>query len=362
MSKQVAEVLSQANTSLEEQWLRRFRELGGKVEELHFASNEQALIVYLASSEQPNLAVPALTTNPQLSVHETFVEDRVRPTLAGKTFTSQEFEKWGKQVSRYSGNPPADLKDKNWSMTFAEEPVRIAFNKGSIALTLCGGSYATEEREYPAMNVTARYRVKHSRTGFRLIRIDKLEVYPPGFRPGSGERLGVRQQILRSLLQRRFDRLLPQELNLDQSTLPAELAQLDLGRRARVLLQDGWLRLEYAPAFRPILIADDSESHLIERKKDENRKEHEAAAHASLEVVLPRNGKLSIDGQAVSVTNSRRTFSTPDLANNQTYFYELRVEMQQGSKQASETRRVVLRRGDEVREDFRNLEDRAPVP
>jgi uncharacterized protein (TIGR03000 family) len=74
---------------------------------------------------------------------------------------------------------------------------------------------------------------------------------------------------------------------------------------------------------------------------------------ARLVVELPADTKLYVDDRPINVTK-RKSFLTPPLESGATYYYEVRAElMRDGKPIATETRRVVIRAGQEVREDFR---------
>src|SRR5262249_9321194 len=84
-----------------------------------------------------------------------------------------------------------------------------------------------------------------------------------------------------------------------------------------------------------------------------------APAKARLIVELPADAKLFIDDQPMKTPSAVRQFSTPELQPGQTYYYMVRVEvMKDGTPQTVE-RRVLVRAGQEVKADFKDLA--APV-
>jgi uncharacterized protein (TIGR03000 family) len=54
--------------------------------------------------------------------------------------------------------------------------------------------------------------------------------------------------------------------------------------------------------------------------------------------------------------SNRRTFRTPQLEKGQAFYYMLRVEVVRDGKTQSETKRVIVRAGEEVRASFPELE------
>jgi uncharacterized protein (TIGR03000 family) len=88
-------------------------------------------------------------------------------------------------------------------------------------------------------------------------------------------------------------------------------------------------------------------------------KEEAALSRAKLIVEVPADAKLYIDDQPMKTTSARRVFSTPALEPGQAYYYMVRVEVMRDGKVQSDTRRVIVRAGEEIRADFNRLE---PTP
>jgi uncharacterized protein (TIGR03000 family) len=76
---------------------------------------------------------------------------------------------------------------------------------------------------------------------------------------------------------------------------------------------------------------------------------------ARLIVELPAGAKLYIDDNPIPVTAGRRAFQTPALDRTQTYYYEVRAEVMRDGKPVRETKRVIVRAGEVVRANFRDL-------
>jgi uncharacterized protein (TIGR03000 family) len=92
--------------------------------------------------------------------------------------------------------------------------------------------------------------------------------------------------------------------------------------------------------------------------KKEN-KDEASLNRAKLIVEVPADAKLYIDDQPMKTTSARRVFSTPGLEPGQAYYYMVRVEVVRDGKVQSDTRRVIVRAGEEARADFNRLE---PTP
>jgi uncharacterized protein (TIGR03000 family) len=70
---------------------------------------------------------------------------------------------------------------------------------------------------------------------------------------------------------------------------------------------------------------------------------------------LPADAKLFIDDQPMKTAASKRTFNTPPLQRGQQYYYILRAQVVRDGKSQTETKRVLLRAGQEVRATFPEL-------
>jgi uncharacterized protein (TIGR03000 family) len=89
-------------------------------------------------------------------------------------------------------------------------------------------------------------------------------------------------------------------------------------------------------------------------KGDKDDKEI-SANQARLVVELPSDARLTIDDHPIPVTEGRRSFNTPALEKGQTYYYDVKVEVMRNGKPVTDKRKVLIRAGDVVREDFRSL-------
>jgi uncharacterized protein (TIGR03000 family) len=76
---------------------------------------------------------------------------------------------------------------------------------------------------------------------------------------------------------------------------------------------------------------------------------------AKLIVEVPAEAKLYIDDRPMKTPSSRRTFTTPNLQPGQAYYYIVRAELVRDGKPFSQTKRVIVRPGEEVTASFRDL-------
>jgi len=88
-----------------------------------------------------------------------------------------------------------------------------------------------------------------------------------------------------------------------------------------------------------------------EEDKDKD-KESMAPSQARLIVQVPADTQLFIDDQPVKVPSGQRAFHTPALEKGQTYYYELRAETRRAGRPVVQTRRVLVRAGEEIQANF----------
>jgi len=76
---------------------------------------------------------------------------------------------------------------------------------------------------------------------------------------------------------------------------------------------------------------------------------------AEVVVHLPADARLFVDNVPCPLTSDTRTFKTPRLDPGKQYFYRLRAEVVRNGQTQSETVRVILNAGQQVRVEFANL-------
>jgi uncharacterized protein (TIGR03000 family) len=84
------------------------------------------------------------------------------------------------------------------------------------------------------------------------------------------------------------------------------------------------------------------------------------AVQAKLVVSLPADAKLYVDDQLMKATSARRVFRTPQLEAGQAYYYVLRAEVVREGKALAQTKRVIIRPGEDAEASFADLGQSAP--
>jgi uncharacterized protein (TIGR03000 family) len=81
-----------------------------------------------------------------------------------------------------------------------------------------------------------------------------------------------------------------------------------------------------------------------------------APDRAKVIVQLPAGAKLYVDDQAIKTTSDSQSFNTPRLEPGQTYYYEVRAEAVRDGKTVVESKRILVRAGQEVSVAFPKLD------
>jgi hypothetical protein len=191
-------------------------------------------------------APPAVDPDAVLAarVHESLVNNAAEITLGGRTITQKFVEE---QIRKNNGTLPEalgnDPDQQPWSITFAKrKPVELDASDDRVKVTVRGSRFTSGEREFPAMDIWAAYRIEPAPGGVRLVRDGDVQIYPPGFVPGGGEKLTVQETSLRRILQKRFNKVFNEVVDVEPLKLPGELERAGpLPMEQLVARKDGWV-------------------------------------------------------------------------------------------------------------------------
>jgi hypothetical protein len=247
---QTAEPIAQAARDYQTKFRRRLMDRGWYPEMLHINSDDRWMMVTARKSLSDQVAAfslpPAVDPDAVLSarIHETFFNNLAEQELGGRTLTKQLLEEQMKKANRPM---PESLEDETdqppWSITFAKrKPVELKVSDNTVRLTVHGSKYTSGEREFPAMDVWAAYKVGRLDGRICLVRDGDVQIYPPGFVPGGGEKLSVQQTSLRRILQKRFNKVFDEVVEIEPLKLPGQLeAAGPLPLEQLDARKDGWL-------------------------------------------------------------------------------------------------------------------------
>jgi hypothetical protein len=226
---------------------------------LRFRTTEDYLLVTGMKANRMQLAAPGEPPTVDgdhdlvVRVHESMINNLAAAMLSGVTLKEEEVQQ---QVIELRGELPEKLKsdpDKDpWSITFASSrPVTVKFAEDGFEFTIRGQRYTSGDRDFRAMNITAKYKAEISGNGARLVRQGDLSILPPNFVPGKS-RLSSQQITLRTLLERRFGDLFEAEIKSEGLELPGNWK--NAGRLDLKVLQSkaGWLAMAWLESGEPV--------------------------------------------------------------------------------------------------------------
>ena len=197
-----------------------------------------------AATEPPPTAAEAVLS---ARVHDTAVNNVAEITLSGRTITQEDVEQLAE--SRDFAMPEefaSDPDQEPWSITFARKrPVELDVDDGWLQITIRGDGFTSGDRAFPGMDIWAAYRVGQvdgDPARLCLIREGEVQIYPPGFEPGSGDRLSVQETSLRRILTRRFNKIFKDVVEIEALQLPGQLEAAGPLPMAELLVRkDGWI-------------------------------------------------------------------------------------------------------------------------
>lgn len=248
--QQTAGALAQAASDYQTKFRQPLLERGWYPELLHLTTSDSTLSVVARKALSDQIASfsapPSVDPDAVLAarVHETMVNNAAEITLGGRTITQQFVEE---QIKKNNGTLPESLANDPdqppWSITFAKRlPVQLDADDDRVKVTVRGSRFTSGDREFPAMDIWAAYRIEPAAGTIRLVRDGDVQIYPPGFVPGGGEKLSVAETSLRRILQKRFNKVFKEVVDVEPLDLPGELKQAGpLPMEQLIARKDGWV-------------------------------------------------------------------------------------------------------------------------
>lgn len=247
LDRQLAEQMREVNQRYERKLRRPLVERDLFPELCRWRTSAEALRLVARRSAKDQLSAMSPPPEPPagaelvLCVHQSMVNNLAEGALSGMTVADERFERmlgewFGETRERFrksSDEPP-------WSVAFAREgPIELAIDDGGFRVEIRGRRYSRGNESYPGMNVAARYRFVLDDEGLKAVRQGGLDVAPPGF--GADDRLSPRQITIKTLLERRFGKILEEEIRVEDIKLPGNWEKLGPLRPIGFTSQGGWL-------------------------------------------------------------------------------------------------------------------------
>jgi hypothetical protein len=217
---------------------------------IHIHSTDSALVTTARKASATQLAAasfpPAAADANVLTarIHESAVNNSLEQQFGGRIFTQDDAAKLATDFqAKMPESLGSDADQQPWAITFAKHrPISVSVADGRLTFMVRGDKFVSGERDFPGMDIWATYAIGRSDRGFVLTRDGDVQIYPPGFKPGSGEKLSPAETSVRRILQRRFDKLLKSDIEIPDLPLQGELAHVGpLPMHQFESRGDGWI-------------------------------------------------------------------------------------------------------------------------
>ncbi len=221
-------------------------------QQLSFETDKQA--VHVVSLEIGNSRLAAPTPPPQpastnadmvLRVHESMINNFALDALGGMTVHEEKFQA---AVVDMIGRLPDKLKGEEdqepWAITFARrQPISVTFADDGFKIIIRGSEYFKGANSYPAMDVTAVYKIEKTPEGFKFVRQGDIQVFPPG-----RQQVGGKEQTIRTMLTKRFSKVFEPEMKGEGFMFSGKLEKVGKMLPLEVQCRDGWLTIAWRRA------------------------------------------------------------------------------------------------------------------
>jgi len=248
---QAAEAVAEANDAFINRFREPLTERGLFPARLDFSSSPQAMRTVWLQAEPNQVAAlgdpPPLADNVALGIrlHESMVNNMAQTAVGGMTVWEELIQN---DVKRILGRLPDRLRtppgEERWGIAFARNlPIELDVTDGGFEIIIRGRKYHKGDQPHPGMDVSAAYRIESGPNGPRAVRQGELRVFPPNYDPEKDGGLSTRQQVIRTLLEKRFDAMLPKEIVPEAIEPEGEWSSLGKLPLAQFEAKDGWLLL-----------------------------------------------------------------------------------------------------------------------
>ncbi len=242
--------LQQANDSYQKKFRRPLSERKIFPQVLHFSTTAADVQVVGLEAAADQLAAPddppALAqkdADMAVCIHESSINNTAASVLSGMRLHEATLQT---TISDMLGYVPERLKpdqgQEPWTIVFArQQPVSVRFADNGFSITLRGQEYFKGDKGYPGMNVTAAYKFTSTGGVLKAVRQGELQIFPPNFVPGGGKQLSVRQQVIRTLLERRLGKVFEPEMVAKGFAPKGRWAGIGTMRAVEMAAERGWL-------------------------------------------------------------------------------------------------------------------------
>ncbi|MEX0937841.1 MAG: hypothetical protein WDZ59_08260 [Pirellulales bacterium] len=174
-----------------------------------------------------------------MSLAASALEEQAAVTLGGRAMSGDEMsESLGSSLVRDSEDGGDDVH-----VTFEPDPCDVNFEDGAVHARLYITKFDAGDVQYPAMTVDLAYRPEERDGEVVFVRQGRLRVSPLTREGDNAPTISGRQQALRLAVQRRLERLLPDELRWSEASVPLPGEGDAVLQLERVRLIGPWLQM-----------------------------------------------------------------------------------------------------------------------
>lgn len=245
---QAEELLAEANQSYADSFREPLWQRGLFPNKMQIASTDSGIDVTALAAEADQLAASseppqAPASDLALRMHESFVNNLAAEALAGRTLGEEEMLSMLKDaLGRVPEHFQAEAGEAPWAITFAaKQPLVFIAKDNGFTIVIHTDAFARGDSEYPGMDITAVYKIEKTADGYKAVRQGEVSILPPGFEVGKDTRLSVRQQTLRELIGRRFDKAFRKEIIPEPLELTGRWKKLGKLPLSHWQTADGWI-------------------------------------------------------------------------------------------------------------------------
>ena len=199
---------------------------------------------YGATSNLPARPTKQSAGDLSFSLHESAVNNLATGTLAGERVREDQL---AEQMAKLLGRTPAGLQPsdpkKLWTIHFHRaSPLRVEFAAGAVTVTLQAQGFTVGKQSIPGARLKVAYELDADGARLHGARQGRIEIVP--LDADEVSRVGVRYQVFRSMLRRRFERVFPAEFTWDKLPLPADWPERATLTFAHCQATGEWLQLD----------------------------------------------------------------------------------------------------------------------
>ena len=220
-------------------------------QQIHLSSTDrvwrfQSDFQYVGANPPPLHVLPV-----SARVHEHPINSQIQRQFAGRRLDAAEMQNLHSQLSNKFSLPAAQsATDKPWSLTLAaSQPVQLNFDQNSVRITITADEITSGKKSLPPTKIELRYSLQYRGGKWFAVRDERVEVSAVD----ESERLGARQQIVKTVTRKRFARLFPEEFAIPGYQFTAgdgpNASSFDLEVKT-ITTQNGWLSFSMGHKFR----------------------------------------------------------------------------------------------------------------